>query len=295
MKLKIPIIIIIIAVLSFSAYKIVDSSYDTYSLNNENKKIIEAIKSSKNVQKTLDILKQVHDYSNDKAISEKISSISDIKNPIENLGDEILIDYSKRIIRNEMVYSQNYNYHISDVLLDNQAHFYSNKVYSDDKSKCCISYPPSISITIIDGTLLSNLDKERVQYGLNIINKGVVVALVFSDGFYLYQVDMDGKKANELEYSTNNNVKLKEVITPELAREGIVLKFKCSSEKVKIFGDHPIVKVNGQSKGENYYWIDYYDEKGKAKSFLVNKHDGNVYEYLPIDVCFNLYDIDGFQ
>ncbi len=295
MKLKLPIIIIVIAVLSFTVYKTVDSSYKTYRLNTENKRIAEAIKNSKNVQKTLDVLKQVQDYSNDKAIGNKISSISDIKNPIENLGDEILINYSKRIIRNEMVYSQNYNYNISNVLSDKQAHFISNKGYSDAKCKCWVSYPPSINITIIDSTLLSDIDKEKVQYGLNILNKGVVVALVFPDGLYLYQVDKDGKKENELEYSTRNNVKLKEVITPELAREGIVLKFKCSTQKVKMFDDHPDVRVNGESKGENYYSIGYSDEKGIEKSFLVNKHDGNVYEYLPIDVCFNLYDIDGFK
>ena len=60
----------------------------------------------------------------------------------------------------------------------------------------------SASVAIIDDSFsfLKNIDKIEATYGCNPNNKGVVMAFVFRDGFYIYQVDENGEKQNEITY-----------------------------------------------------------------------------------------------
>ena len=60
----------------------------------------------------------------------------------------------------------------------------------------------SASVAIIDNmfSYLKNVEKPEVTYGCNPDNKGVVMAFVYQDGFYIYQVDEKGEKQNEITY-----------------------------------------------------------------------------------------------
>ena len=60
----------------------------------------------------------------------------------------------------------------------------------------------SASVAIIDSQtdFLKNLDETEVVYGCNPDNKGVVMAFVYQDGFYIYEVDETGEKQNEITY-----------------------------------------------------------------------------------------------
>lgn len=44
---------------------------------------------------------------------------------------------------------------------------------------------------------LKKLDTNDIVYGCNEENKGMVIAIGFGDGFYLYQIDESGNKTNE--------------------------------------------------------------------------------------------------
>jgi hypothetical protein len=215
-----------------------------------------------------------------KSLTEMVCNNTTILNPTDKRGNEILIQYSKRLLRYKKVDYQDYNYNTSDILFDNDdTYFESRKGYV--KGKGFHAYPTAISILVIDDLKLNVLEKEKVQYGLNPYNKGVVVALAFSDGFYIYQVDNNGKKINECEFSCSNNVKLIEEMTPELARESILIKFKCNKDSVKYFS-------NDQ---QGYYWIEYDENASKKTLFLVDPKNGNVYKNLSKEVYFNIYDI----
>ena len=60
----------------------------------------------------------------------------------------------------------------------------------------------SASVAIIDTYIrfLKNLEKTEVTYGCNPDNKGVVMAFVYQDGFYIYEVNENGEKQNEITY-----------------------------------------------------------------------------------------------
>ena len=61
-------------------------------------------------------------------------------------------------------------------------------------------YSASIAVIDMSRDFLKNLDKSEVVYGCNPDNKGVVMAFVYQDGFYIYQVDENGEKQNEITY-----------------------------------------------------------------------------------------------
>ena len=60
----------------------------------------------------------------------------------------------------------------------------------------------SASVVIIDDSFsfLKNVEKTEVTYGCNPNNKGVVMGFVYQDGFYIYEVDENGEKQNEITY-----------------------------------------------------------------------------------------------
>lgn len=49
----------------------------------------------------------------------------------------------------------------------------------------------------ITSTRLKELNRDEIVYGCNEGNKGIVIAIGFGDGFYLYQIDESGNKTNE--------------------------------------------------------------------------------------------------
>ena len=61
-------------------------------------------------------------------------------------------------------------------------------------------YSASVAVIATSRDFLKNIDKTEVVYGCNPNNKGVVMAFVFQDGFYIYQVDENGEKQNEITY-----------------------------------------------------------------------------------------------
>ena len=61
-------------------------------------------------------------------------------------------------------------------------------------------YSASIAIIDVSMDFLKNVEKNEVTYGCNPNNKGVVMGFVYQDGFYIYQVDENGEKQNEITY-----------------------------------------------------------------------------------------------
>ena len=61
-------------------------------------------------------------------------------------------------------------------------------------------YSASIAIIDVSMDFLKNVEKTEVTYGCNPDNKGVVMAIVYRDGFYIYEVDENGEKQNEITY-----------------------------------------------------------------------------------------------
>lgn len=73
----------------------------------------------------------------------------------------------------------------------------SKYIIEDDKSywEDC-----SVSFATISQEWLKKLDTKKVVFGCNEKNKGMVMALGFGDGFYLYQIDEKGNKIHEKTY-----------------------------------------------------------------------------------------------
>ena len=61
-------------------------------------------------------------------------------------------------------------------------------------------YSASIAVIDVSMDFLKNVEKTEVTYGCNPDNKGVVMAIVYRDGFYIYEVDENGEKQNEITY-----------------------------------------------------------------------------------------------
>ena len=75
---------------------------------------------------------------------------------------------------------------------------YETIIYQRDNNYS--GYSASIAIIDLSTDFLKNLDKTEVVYGCNPNNKGVVMAIVYRDGFYIYEVDENGEKQNEITY-----------------------------------------------------------------------------------------------
>ena len=75
---------------------------------------------------------------------------------------------------------------------------YETIIYQRDNNYS--GYSASIAIIDLSTDFLKNLDKTEVVYGCNPDNKGVVMAFVYQDGFYIYEVDENGEKQNEITY-----------------------------------------------------------------------------------------------
>lgn len=59
----------------------------------------------------------------------------------------------------------------------------------------------SANVVAIVHADLKDIDKAKVNYGCNPKNKGVVMAFVFVDGIYMYDVDENGNKINETTFT----------------------------------------------------------------------------------------------
>ena len=70
----------------------------------------------------------------------------------------------------------------------------------DEQENDYSDYSASIAIIDMSRAFLKNYENDEVIYGCNPNNKGVVMAFVYQDGFYIYQVDENGEKQNEITY-----------------------------------------------------------------------------------------------
>jgi hypothetical protein len=55
-------------------------------------------------------------------------------------------------------------------------------------------------VSLVSEEELKSTDTKKVQYCLNLGSKGCVIGFLFYDGIYLYEVDEQGKKINEVTY-----------------------------------------------------------------------------------------------
>ncbi|MCX7920465.1 MAG: hypothetical protein N3B21_00360 [Clostridia bacterium] len=82
----------------------------------------------------------------------------------------------------------------------------STDIYAIDKYHTILSKTDTsldkyaASLVAIVNMPFDKLDKSKMTYGCNPKNKGVVIAFVFFDRFYLYEVDENGNKVNETTY-----------------------------------------------------------------------------------------------
>ena len=145
---------------------------------------------SNNQPKTTESKQQAKKEDNAEKILEVLKSTADITNFAEgrNYGRFMAnIDYDDSV---KNPYNNKTAIHVinrNESILDQQDNNYSGY---------------SASIVIIDDytSFLKNLDKIEVTYGCNPKNKGVVMAFVYQDGFYIYEVDQNGNKQNEIIY-----------------------------------------------------------------------------------------------
>jgi hypothetical protein len=70
----------------------------------------------------------------------------------------------------------------------------------DEQDNDYSDYSASIAVIDMSTAFLKNYDNDEVTYGCNPNNKGVVMGFVYQDGFYIYQIDENGNKQNEITY-----------------------------------------------------------------------------------------------
>ncbi|ADU75514.1 hypothetical protein M972_112608 [Acetivibrio thermocellus AD2] len=72
-------------------------------------------------------------------------------------------------------------------------------LYADDWVASSVS---SVDCIVIDDymTLLEELDTSEVVYCLNTESKGCVIGIILMDGVYIYEVDENGEKMNEIKH-----------------------------------------------------------------------------------------------
>jgi len=65
----------------------------------------------------------------------------------------------------------------------------------------------SVDCIVIDDymTLLEELDTSEVVYCLNAESKGCVIGIILMDGVYIYEVDENGEKINEIKHFFKKN------------------------------------------------------------------------------------------
>ena len=178
MKRKLLILMLLLTIMSLLFSACNETEQKQQPTNNQPKttESKQQDKRENNVEKMLEVLKKAAEIS-------KLQRHADYGYFMAKLGENYDNSVKNPYTNKTAIHILNRN----ESILDQQDNNYSG-------------YSASIAVIDVSMDFLKNVEKTEVTYGCNPNNKGVVMAIVYRDGFYIYEVDENGEKQNEITY-----------------------------------------------------------------------------------------------